>query len=125
MDTEAQLTVTTRLFGQLAVVRPEGELDHDSVGPLREAVDAVLAGPAPQLVVDCSGLGFCDSTGLNLLLRAREAAELADGRTVLVEPSPIVTRMLEITGAAGVFQIFPTVEAAVAAVDAGVDAAAE
>ena len=41
-------------------------------------LDQVLGGPAPRVVVDLSGVVFCDSTGLSaflgLLRRARETA---------------------------------------------------
>jgi anti-anti-sigma factor len=112
MEIESQLTVTTRPWTHGTVLRAEGELDHDSAAPMREALEAALAAPAPHIVVDCSGLGFCDSTGLNLLLRARLTAERAGGRIALAGPSPVVRRMLEITGALDVFHVVASVEEA-------------
>ncbi|GAA2250473.1 MULTISPECIES: STAS domain-containing protein [Kitasatospora] len=112
-----ELTVSARPWVYGIVLTLEGELDHDSAGPLREALDEALRQSPEQLVVDCSGLAFCDSTGLNLLLRARLTAEAAGGRIVLTGPSPIVARMLEITGAQDVFQVFATVEQVTAAPD--------
>ncbi|MDH6127352.1 STAS domain-containing protein [Kitasatospora sp. GP82] len=61
-----QLTVSIRLWAGGTVLRPEGELDHDSAAPLAEALEAALPTPPGQVVTDCSGLGFCDSTALNL-----------------------------------------------------------
>lgn len=105
----AALTVTVEPLADGCRLLPVGELDHDSVGPLREALDDALGGQATMVAVDCSGLSFCDSTGLNLLLRARLAAESAGRRVVLVDPSPMVARMLEITGAGEVLQVYATV----------------
>ncbi|GAA2745899.1 MULTISPECIES: STAS domain-containing protein [Kitasatospora] len=107
-----QLTVSVRDHGSALVLRPEGELDHDSVGPLRDALEERLADPPQRIVVDCSGLSFCDSTGLNLLLRARLRAEPAGGRLMLAAPTPIVARMLEITGADEVVEVFATLDEA-------------
>ncbi|MGW4379761.1 STAS domain-containing protein [Kitasatospora sp. NPDC004531] len=111
----APLVVTLRRPPGALVVRPEGELDHDSVGPLREALERAVADPPGRLVVDCSGLDFCDSTGLNLLLRAHAAAEQAGVPLLLAAPGTVVVRMLEITGADEVLAVRATVEEALAA----------
>jgi len=96
------------------VVRPEGELDHDSVGPLREALERAVADPPGRVVVDCGGLDFCDSTGLNLLLRAHTAALRAGLPLLLAAPGPVVARMLQITGADEVLDVHSSVEDALA-----------
>ncbi|MGW4806861.1 STAS domain-containing protein [Kitasatospora sp. NPDC004272] len=114
-DPGAPLTVALDSPGGALVVRPEGELDHDSVGPLREALERAVADPPGRLVVDCGGLGFCDSTGLNLLLRAHAAALRAGLPLLLAAPGPVVARMLEITGADEVLDVRSTVADALAA----------
>ncbi|MFJ5553345.1 STAS domain-containing protein [Streptomyces sp. NPDC093225] len=105
-------------------VRPEhdrvvlllsGELDHDTAEPLREAVTAAFTGPGrPRLVVDCAGLRFCDSTGLNVLLRARLAAQEAGGTLELADVRQPVARMFRLTGADGVFRIHADLATALA-----------
>ncbi|MGW6413661.1 STAS domain-containing protein [Streptomyces sp. NPDC055055] len=87
-----------------------GELDHDTAGPLRDALRDATA--AARLVVDCSGLRFCDSTGLNLLLRARLRLVAAGGRIDLSGLRPPVARMFEITGARLVFRVYEDAESA-------------
>ncbi|WP_371483708.1 STAS domain-containing protein [Kitasatospora sp. NBC_00315] len=92
-----------------------GELDLDGVvtaGPVLE--EAVRSG-APLLVIEFSGLGFCDSSGLNLLLRTRADAEGAGTALRLTGVSGQLLRLLEITGAHRVFTIEPTLEHALAA----------
>ncbi|MFD8480411.1 STAS domain-containing protein [Kitasatospora sp. NPDC059673] len=106
----APLTVALQRPPGALVVRPEGELDHDSVGPLREALERAVANPPGRLVVDCGGLDFCDSTGLNLLLRAHAAAEQVGLPLLLAAPGRVVLRMLEITGADQVLAVRATVE---------------
>ncbi|GAA0673035.1 STAS domain-containing protein [Kitasatospora atroaurantiaca] len=107
-----QLTVSVSVSALGVVMRPEGELDQDSLEPLRAALDSALLEAPGRLVVDCGGLEFCDSTGLSLLLRSQATAEEAGGSLVLVAPRPIVFRMLEITGVQEVLRVYDTVEEA-------------
>ncbi|MFC9330080.1 STAS domain-containing protein [Kitasatospora sp. NPDC057015] len=92
-----------------------GELDLDgvlAVGPTLE--EAVRAG-APLMVVDLSRVGFCDSSGLNLLLRTRTDADSAGTALRLAAAPDQLLRLLEITGADRVFALDPTLELALAA----------
>lgn len=86
------------------VLAVTGELDHDTAAPLRDAL-ADTSG-SDRIVVDCSGLRFCDSTGLNVLLRARLRLVEGGGRLDLAGLRPPVDRMFEITGARTVFRVY-------------------
>ncbi|MGW3041978.1 STAS domain-containing protein [Kitasatospora sp. NPDC001159] len=85
-----------------------GELDLDSVAGLRAALDPALDEPATVVVVDCAGLEFCDSSGLNALLRAQARAADDGSRIELARPRSLVLRMLELTGATDAFRIRDT-----------------
>ncbi|WP_327281328.1 STAS domain-containing protein [Streptomyces sp. NBC_01205] len=90
------------------VVRVVGELGLDHVRAVDEALLAVLAdadGPT-EIVVDLSNSSFCDSSGLNALLRARELG-LRAGHTlvVLAAPSHQLLRLLHLTGSADLFLV--------------------
>ncbi|MFJ5831833.1 STAS domain-containing protein [Streptomyces sp. NPDC093089] len=87
-----------------------GELDHDTAAPLRNALEENPGGG--RLVVDCAGLLFCDSTGLNLLLRARLRHLAEGGRVDLAALRPPVARMFEITGARQVFRVYEDADVA-------------
>ncbi|MFI1016806.1 STAS domain-containing protein [Streptomyces sp. NPDC020965] len=91
-----------------------GELDHDTAEPLRDALRAGVDHASGRVLVDCAGLQFCDSTGLNVLLRARLDAKESGCRLELAALQPPVARMFEITGADTVFQIHESLEAALA-----------
>ncbi|MFG3189550.1 STAS domain-containing protein [Streptomyces omiyaensis] len=95
------------------VVAPAGELDHDTVEPLRALLEKHE--DAARIVVDCAGLDFCDSTGLNLLLRARARARETGAVLDLAGLRSPVDRMFEITGAGRVFRVYADVGAALAA----------
>ncbi|MEU9044749.1 MULTISPECIES: STAS domain-containing protein [unclassified Kitasatospora] len=93
--------------GPVRVVTVAGELDHDTADALR----AALAAPPPhgveRIVIDFTDLRFCDSTGLNVLLRAHLDAQAAGLRLELAGPSPVVARLLAVTGADTVLRIHP------------------
>lgn len=103
-----RLTVDVQRHGASLVVTPDGELDHHTADLLREPLERALEDGCKLLVVDCSKLEFCDSTGLNVLLGARLKAEAAGGGIHLAGMRPVVARVFEITGADGVFVLHDT-----------------
>ena len=109
-----RLLVEVREEGPSAVVTPAGELDHHTADLLREPLEGCLAKGFKRLVIDCSRLEFCDSTGLNGLLGARLKAEAAGGGVHLTGMQSVVARVFEITGADAVFTVHDTLEAALA-----------
>ncbi|MEU9997142.1 STAS domain-containing protein [Streptomyces sp. NPDC048370] len=94
-----------------------GELDHDTADTLRHALEE--RNGAVRILVDCERLSFCDSTGLNVLLRARLQAMESGGRLELAGLRPPVSRMFEITGARTVFRVYENVAEALTDPQAG------
>ncbi|MFF0064056.1 STAS domain-containing protein [Streptomyces sp. NPDC005279] len=107
-----RLQVEVRTEGHSEVVKPAGELDHHTAELLRAPLDEALDQGRVRLVIDCSELEFCDSTGLNVLLGARLKAEAAGGGVHLAGMLPVVARVFEITGAEAVFTVHDSLEAA-------------
>ncbi len=54
-----------------------GDLDLASDGALAERAQALIPDAAGRLVLDFSGVTFCDSAGIRALLSTRKAAERA------------------------------------------------
>ncbi|WP_411573948.1 STAS domain-containing protein [Streptomyces fradiae] len=109
---QGRLRVGVRTEGASEILTPAGELDHHTAELLREPLEAAVAQGRTRLVVDCSQLEFCDSTGLNVLLGARLKAEGSGGAVHLAAMRPAVARVFEITGAGVVFEIHDSLEAA-------------
>lgn len=109
-----RLRVEVRTEGRSEVVTAAGELDHHTAELLRVPLEEAIDQGRVRLVVDCSQLEFCDSTGLNVLLGARLKAEAAGGAVHLAAMLPVVARVFEITGADAVFTVHETLEAALA-----------
>ncbi|MEU8778098.1 STAS domain-containing protein [Streptomyces sp. NPDC048606] len=91
------------------VVRVSGDMDLEHAEDLRTALAAALArAPArSEIVVDLRNSSFCDSTGLNVLLEARQQALNLGRRLVLAAPGHQMIRMLEITSTAGLLACVP------------------
>ncbi|WP_327169149.1 STAS domain-containing protein [Streptomyces subrutilus] len=103
-----RFTVAVRAVDGTVVLSLDGELDHDTAQPLREALDAAVT-PGGRLLVDLGGLGFCDSTGLNVLLHTRLTAREAGASLELAGLRGPVARMFRITGADEVFPVHGSV----------------
>ncbi|MEV7088312.1 STAS domain-containing protein [Streptomyces sp. NPDC093085] len=109
-----RLQVGVRAEGRSEVVTVAGELDHHTAELLREPLDDAVDRGRVRLVIDCSHLEFCDSTGLNVLLGARLKAEAAGGGVHLAGMRPVVARVFEITGADAVFTVHASLADALA-----------
>lgn len=96
-----EIQSTAQANGTRCVVR--GEADADNCGELGAALlGGAIDGP---IELDLSGLTFLDSSAVSELLRVHGALE-ADGIEMrIVDPSPAVHRVLEITGLLDVFGI--------------------
>ncbi|MGI5447989.1 STAS domain-containing protein [Streptomyces sp. CA-243310] len=92
-----------------------GDLDLDSLGSVQPVLDEAIGSGPSRLVIDLSGVGFCDSSGLNLLLSLRLDTEREGIALRLAAPTDQLSRLLQLTGADGVFTISRTVPEALAA----------
>ncbi|MEU9134316.1 STAS domain-containing protein [Kitasatospora sp. NPDC048540] len=110
-----RLTARRERLGSTVLVVLAGELDLDSLAPADEALERALADGPARVVVDLAELGFCDSSGLNLLLRTRIAAQEAEIELRLAAaPDGQFGRLLELTGAGAVFSLHASVPDALA-----------
>jgi anti-sigma B factor antagonist len=101
-----ELKVTSRPQGECVVMSVQGEIDLYTVPRLQRALtDALAAGGPVRLVVDMSGVDFCDSTGVNVLLAAHRQAREAGGDLELASPRPAVRKILQVTGLEAVFTV--------------------
>jgi anti-anti-sigma factor len=97
------------------VVTISGEIDIASAPGLRERLLGLLRSHASRIVIDLSGVTFCDASGLAVLVGASRRAGLLDGVVRLAAPAPLVATILRLTGLHSRFQIFATVPEAIGA----------
>ncbi len=80
-------------------LQPEGEIDVATVGPLREQWLSTIAEHEPDTVIfDLSQVTFLDSMGLGLILGVHRRQRLRGGSVAIINASPVIVKMLHITG---------------------------
>ncbi|WP_328315763.1 STAS domain-containing protein [Streptomyces sp. NBC_00388] len=106
------LTVHTRTTPAGPVIELAGDLDHYSAPQVRALLHGLVLGPGQQLVVDLARLTFCDSSGITVLIAARNHTLAADAALVLAAVPDRVSRMFRVIGLETVFPTRPTAQAA-------------
>jgi anti-anti-sigma factor len=106
------ITVADGPVPGVTVVALRGELGVDTVQPLQDALDDVIARPGSRVVVDLAGLEFCDSIGLSSFVEAHRRSAAAGGFLRLAAPTPFLLRVLAVVGLLGRVPVYETVPAA-------------
>ncbi|MET7683367.1 STAS domain-containing protein [Streptomyces sp. NPDC005423] len=100
-----QLRLAEDPEARLAVATVSGDLDVGSAPAVYQlALEAISRWP--RVIIDLSGVTFCDSSGFNALLRLRRRAQEAGNRLSLAAPPTQVTRLLTLTGAGALFPVY-------------------
>jgi anti-sigma B factor antagonist len=102
-----ELKVSSRSQGDHELVVATGEIDLYTAPRLQSELAAVIASAAPasRVVIDMSGVEFCDSTGMNVLLSCLRQARERGGELELAAPRPAVRKILSVTGLDAVFTV--------------------
>ncbi|MCX4744622.1 STAS domain-containing protein [Kitasatospora sp. NBC_01287] len=94
------LSVGLAVVGTVVRVDLLGDLDLDTGPQLTEAVSRGLIDRPRVVIIDLSGVGFCDCAGLTALLRAGRRIAGTGAAFHLERPSAVVRRLLQLTGTA-------------------------
>lgn len=106
-------TETSPHARQPVVVTLPGEIDVTNVGEVRNALARALETGTAVVIADAAGTTFCDCAGVGALVHAhRQAAAAGTGLRVAAATSRKVRRVLELTGADQVLDIYLTLAAA-------------
>ncbi|WP_336211662.1 STAS domain-containing protein [Nonomuraea sp. LPB2021202275-12-8] len=87
----------------VSVVRLDGELDLGTDAYLVGACADLIARDRVKIVVDVSGLGFCDCSGLSALIAEKREAERRGGYLRLVGVHGLLARLLTVAELADAF----------------------
>ncbi|HZY00568.1 MAG TPA: STAS domain-containing protein [Dermatophilaceae bacterium] len=109
------LSITSEVRGGATVVHVGGEIDVYTAPVLREHLDEHISSGRTDLVVDLGGVTFMASTGLGVLVGRLKLVRAANGTIRLVCSNDRILSVFSITGLDKVFQIFPSVDDALAA----------
>jgi anti-sigma B factor antagonist len=101
-----ELKVSSRSQGDHTIVVVAGEIDLYTAPRLhRELVDVLADDRPARVIVDMSGVVFCDSTGMNVLLSSLRRAKERGGQLELAAPRAGVRKILQVTGLDSVFTV--------------------
>jgi anti-sigma B factor antagonist len=101
-----ELNVSSRFHDDHTIVTIVGEIDLYTAPRLHSELASVLADGMPaRVVIDMSGVEFCDSTGMNVLLSCLRRARERGGELEIAGPKPAVRKILQVTGLDSVFTL--------------------
>jgi anti-sigma B factor antagonist len=110
------LTVRLTREAGVPVLHVRGELDMATIHRLEHRVEHVAEAYGPYLVLDLSGVPFCDAAGVGGLLRVARALRRVSGELRLAAVNPPVWRVFGVVRLPTVIPCHEHVPAAVRAV---------
>lgn len=98
MGAQEQLHIGTREEPDRIILELQGELDMANAPLLQAAVESEPLAETKTVVLDLQQLTFLDSTGLRIILAARELCWRRGQEFAVTPGSPQVQRLLSVTG---------------------------
>ena len=96
----APLAIDESRNGDECLIALSGELDLSNSDSLRERLESARS-DGGRVIVDLSRLGFIDSTGMRILLRAEQASRADGGTLSFVRAKGQVERVMKVAGIDG------------------------
>lgn len=91
------------------------EIDMANADRVGQQLGSALAPGVRTVIADMTATRFCDSSGINTLVRAHQQAAANGTELRLVVASPAVLRPLTLTGLDDLLAIYPSLSQALAA----------
>ena len=104
-DESATIAVEVQHDAGAALVTIGGELEFGTAASLRTTLSDLAREGCDPVVVDLAALRFIDSTGLSLLVQAKQRFEAQGRRFELRRPTHRVIRVIETSGLAELFAL--------------------
>ena len=111
---ETPFTLDVERRGDAAVVLLAGSCTMDVSARLGNCLKELASEGSKIIAVDMSRLDFIESTGLGGLVSGYLRARRKGGDVRLVAPPKAISDLLELTRLVQLFQVFPTIENALA-----------
>jgi anti-sigma B factor antagonist len=110
----AHLTIQRRQQGQVAILDLAGRLQLGEDGAsLRDTMRALLAAGEKQILINLAGVSHMDSSGLGDLISAFASAKTQGSDVKLVNLTPRIDNLLQMTKLLTVFEVFEDEDQAV------------
>jgi anti-sigma B factor antagonist len=105
----------SRVIANVVLLQVEGRIDHTTSKAFEAALSPHLAGCTGEekmLLLDCGGLAYISSAGLAVLMTAGKRCRKQNGKMVFAGLQPRIQEIFQISRFDKVFEVFPTVRAA-------------
>ena len=102
------LKINARNLGNVAVLSLQGQIVIGETGTLREAVQS--QSDVSTVVLDLAGVNTIDARGLGVMLELREQVQANGIGFKIMNPTKLVSRVLEVTRLDSVFETTSAVE---------------
>ena len=102
----ADLELEPTADGSVKRIIVRGEIDMATAPQLRDFLNQLIEAGSQRFVLDCRELAFLDSSGIGVLIAARNRLG-DDGEIVIDTPQAHVRKVLEITGVASRLSVVP------------------
>jgi len=106
------MKIETHTRNGVTTIVVAGDVDAPEKTAVGNAVRALLARGESRIVFDFQGVTFLGSSGVSCLVSARRDALAKKGGVALVNPPPMIRKVLHTLGFAKDFPAFPTREEA-------------
>ena len=108
-----------RDIADVTLIQVEGRIDHTTAKSFEDALSSHVAaciGGDKKLLLDFSGVTFISSAGLRVLMISAKQCRKQNGKMVLAALQPVIQEVFQISRFDTLFEVFPTVRAALEAI---------
>src|SRR5712664_4596891 len=102
---QAEMSLSVLSRPAVTIARLEGELDIATTPALRERLLSVFGPGVRLLIIDLSGVSFCDVSALAVLVGTQRRARRLGITVRLAAPRPQMAKLLRVTGLDRIFTI--------------------
>lgn len=100
------------LQNQIGILELNGKLDINGVSQIETKFAAYCSGENARVIVDLSNVDFLASIGIRLLVTNAKSLRSRNGRMVLLNPTPDVMNVLDITDIPAIIPVYSELESA-------------
>jgi anti-anti-sigma factor len=111
------MEISTRNVDGVTVVAMAGDIDGSTTPLIQQEIDPLIR-EGLSLLIDMAGVHFMSSYGLRYLLLLKRSIDEAGGQVALTGLVEHVASVMDVTGFLAFFDVYPTLEAALAALKA-------
>lgn len=86
-------------------VSVEGDVDISNVKELKSSLEECIIEYQPDIILNCEGLSYIDSTGLGVLVSALKKAQTYEKNISIIQLKPYLYKIFELTGLDKIFEI--------------------